>query len=236
MRSATDTDASFLKGRLIRRYKRFLAEVRIGKDKVVTAHCPNTGSMLGCCQPGRPVWLSVSANKSRKYPYTWEFIEMPSSLVGINTHLPNRLVKEALREGRIEGLEGYDEIKGEIRTSADTRLDLRLSGGDKRECFVEVKNCTLVEDGIALFPDAVTLRGQRHLRELASLAVSGKRAVLFILVQRMDARCFRPADMIDPVYGRLLREAEALGVEIKVYDAFVRPFNVKLRAPLKIEL
>jgi sugar fermentation stimulation protein A len=226
----------FLKGRLVRRYKRFLAEVRIGKDRIVTAHCPNTGSMLGCCQPGRPVWLSISTKRLRKYPYTWEFIEMPSSLVGINTYLPNRLVREALEKGKIEGLEGYCEIKSEIRTSRDARLDLMLSGKGLQECFVEIKNCTLVEDHVAMFPDAVTLRGQRHLRELASLAASGKRAVLFILVQRMDARCFRPADKIDPVYGRLLREAKATGVEIIVYDASVRPFMVELRAPLKVEL
>lgn len=210
-----------IKGILVERYKRFLADVRLGNGHVVTAHCPNSGSMMGCSEPGRLVYISRSKNPKRRLRYTWELIEMPSSLVGVNTLVPNRLVKKSLIEGRIAALTGYETVRSEVKCSPHSRLDLALENSDGSRCFVEVKNCTLVEDGIAYFPDAVTDRGLKHLVELQEQVRLGNRGVIFFLIQRMDCSIFRPADRIDPAYGRELRKAESNGVETIVYDVHV---------------
>lgn len=225
-----------VKGVLIQRHKRFLVDVRLEDGQTVTAHCPNTGSMMGCSEPGRPVWLSVHRTIARRTPFTWEFIEMPTSLVGINTHIPNRVVGEAVSRGEIIELGGYPGIRREVRSGPHTRLDLMLSAPGRVPCWVEVKNCTLVEDGVAMFPDAVTERGRKHLQALLQCVEAGHRGVLFILVQRMDARIFRPADRIDPTYGRLLREVLRGGVELLVYDVIVDLEGVRLRAPLQVDM
>ncbi len=204
-------------GTLIRRYKRFLAEVKLADGTPVTAHCANSGRMTECCEPGRPVYLSFHNDPKRSLKYTWELIHMPSSLVGVNTQIPNRLVAESAKAGSIPELCGYDAVRREVKTGT-SRIDILLTGPDRRKCFVEVKNCSLVTDGTAEFPDAVTLRGQKHLAELSLLAESGNRCVMFFLIQRMDADRFRPADQIDPAYGKALRQAHDRGVEILVYD------------------
>lgn len=215
-------------GTLIKRYHRFLADVKLTSGEVVTAHCPNSGTMKECSQPGRPVYLSVHDNPKRKLKYTWEMIKMPTSLVGVNTMVPNRLVKKSIEEGRVEQLTGYENIKPEIKVPGGSRLDLLLTKGKNEKCFVEIKNCTLVKDGIAYFPDAVTARGRKHLVELQNLISKGNRCAMFFLVQRMDAKAFTTADHIDPAYGKEFRKAKNRGVEVIVYDVVMDLNNIIL--------
>lgn len=215
-------------GTLIRRYKRFLADVQLEDGKTVTAHCPNSGSMTACCEPGRPVYLSHHDNPRRKLEYTWELIDMGTSLVGVNTQVPNRLAAESVRAGRVPELAGYTEVKREAAVGGGgSRIDLMLRDGNRR-CFVEVKNCTLVADGLARFPDAVTTRGRKHLVALQKLLEQGHRCAMFFLIQRMDADAFAPADDIDPAYGRELRQAAAAGVEILAYDVRIDQTAISL--------
>lgn len=221
-----------IKGRLIKRYKRFLADVRLQDGGIVTAHCPNSGSMKACCQPERPVFLSYHDNPRRKLKYTWELIHMPTSLVGVNTQIPNRLTALAIQAGDVDELTGYQTVRREIKAGEHSRIDMLLESPDRRPCYVEVKNCTLVEDGLATFPDAVTVRGQRHLEELQGLVAAGCRCVMFYLIQRMDARRFAPADQIDPDYGIKLRRAADKGVEILAYDVFIDLEGIRLNTRL----
>ncbi|MBL0714053.1 MAG: DNA/RNA nuclease SfsA [Desulfosarcina sp.] len=223
-------------GTLIKRYKRFLADVKLEDGRTITAHCPNTGSMQACCEPGRRVYLSVHDNPKRKCPHTWELIAMPDSLVGVNTLTPNRLVKHAATRGSIPELRGYDAVRSEVRYGENSRVDLLLSGPDAARCYVEIKNCTLVRAKTALFPDAVTARGLKHLQELARQVGPQCRSVIFFLVQRMDADCFRPADAIDPAYGRGLRGAVAAGVEMLAYDVQIDLAGIRLRRALPCRL
>ena len=143
---------------------------------------------------------------------------MPTSLVGVNTQVPNRLVHQSILDGMVDELTGYDESEREVKAGLNSRLDLRLTGAGRRTCFVEIKNCTLVSDRTALFPDAVTTRGHKHLLELERLLADGCRCVMFYLIQRMDAHVFKPADHIDPAYGQALRQVVKRGVEILAYD------------------
>ena len=224
-----------LQGTLVERYQRFKADVRLRNGHIVTAHCPNSGSMLGCSEPGRTVYLSRHNNPERKLKYTWEMIKMPASLVGVNTGVPNRLVKASVTAGEIPELSGYVRVRPEVRYGENSRIDLLLEKGEKR-CFVEIKNCTLLEDGIAYFPDAVTTRGLKHLVELQRQLSHGDRCVMFYLVQRMDAEGFSPAHQIDPAYSRELQKAVASGVEILVYDVRLDLVGISLNAPLNYEL
>ncbi len=221
-------------GRLIRRYKRFLADVRLDTGETVTAHCPNSGRMIGCAEPGRPVYLSFHDNPKRKLRYTWELIDMPASLVGVNTLVPNRLVALAAAAGQVPQLDSDAAIRPEVPVAHHTRLDLCLTDAAGRHTFVEVKNCTLVEDGRALFPDAVTARGRKHLDVLAELHRSGHRSVIFFLVQRMDADRFAPANDIDPAYGQALRRAVDQGVEVLVYDTCIDLEGIALNRRLPL--
>ncbi len=223
-------------GTLIKRYKRFLADVELDDGRTVTAHCPNTGSMQACSEPGRRVYLSVHDNPRRKYPYTWELIAMPDSLVGVNTLVPNRLVKHAVSRDAIPELSGYEAVRSEVRLGDNSRVDLMLSGPGKARCFIEIKNCTLVRDRTALFPDAVTARGLKHLQELARHVDRDTRSAIFIFVQRMDAEAFQPADAIDPAYGRGLRQAVAAGVELLAYDVRIDMEGIRMGAPLPCRL
>jgi sugar fermentation stimulation protein len=225
-----------IEGRLLKRYQRFLADIQLPGGRTVTAHCPNTGSMLGCKETGSRVWLSEAANPKRKLPYTWEIVEaLPEVLVGVNTGLPNRLVEEAVKTGVIAELAGYGRIRREVRFGAEnSRVDLLLEG-DGPDCYLEVKNVTAAVEGkVAIFPDAVSDRGAKHLRELAAMAEAGHRAVLCFCVQRRDVEDVRPADAIDPVYGRTLREALARGMEAIAYRAEVSPEGIELRHPLPV--
>jgi sugar fermentation stimulation protein A len=221
-------------GTLIKRYKRFLADVRLHDGRVVTAHCPNSGSMRGCNSPGKPVFLSFHDNPKRKLKYTWELIEMPDSLVGINTMVPNRLVAKAIKAGRIPELSGYDAIQPEIRVGSHSRIDLLLTAPSQAACYVEIKNCTLVEDKIAKFPDAVTTRGRKHLQELEQLVFRGYRGVIFYLIQRMDAHAFTPAKHIDPAYAEQLSISTRKGVQVMVYDVLIDLKGIRLRRRLPL--
>ena len=223
-------------GVLIKRYKRFLADVRLKTGEVITAHCANTGGMHECSEPGRKVWLSYHDKPGRKYKYSWDIIDMGSSLVGVSTSVPNRLVKLAVEAGLIDELNGYDRVKPEVKSGPDSRLDLALYADGRRDCFVEIKNCTLVKDGLACFPDAVTTRGLKHLVELQRLVKEKKRSVMFYLVQRMDAVRFEPAHHIDPAYGAELIKAEKAGVEILVYDVSISTEFIKLGRKLPFVL
>ena len=217
-----------ISGTLIRRYKRFLADVRLENGDTATAHCPNTGSMKGCSEPGRTVYLSVHDNPKRKLKYTWELIEMPASLVGVNTLVPNRLVFESIKTGQVPELSGYDTLKKEVSIGNRSRIDLMLSGSSSGQCYIEIKNCTLVSGGIACFPDAVTARGLKHLQELVKLKKAGFRIVMFYFIQRMDAEVFKPADHIDAAYGRELRRAVKNGLEILAYDVLIDLKHIRL--------
>ncbi len=232
-------DPPLVEGRLLRRYKRFLADVQLPGGEVITAHTANTGAMTGCAEPGRRVWLSRSDNPKRKYPHTWELIEVRDGvLAGINTQLSNRLVREAIENGRVPELAGYGRIRSEVPYGEErSRIDLLLgSPCDKRTipCYIEVKNVTLVDNGVARFPDAVSVRASKHLRELMSVVRTGLRAVIFFCVQRGDVHEVRPADDIDPLYGETLREAVACGVECLAWAADVSTQEIALRRPLSV--
>jgi sugar fermentation stimulation protein A len=223
-------------GKLLRRYKRFLADVELETNDVVTAHCPNTGAMTACSEPGRTVYLSVHDHPNRKLKYTWELIDMPTSLVGVNTQIPNRLVHHAIQSGGIPPFAGYDTVQSEVRVGNNHRLDLMVSKNGKDPCYIEIKNCSLVENGIARFPDAVTTRGRAHLIELQRLAAAGFRTVMFFLINRMDAKIFMPADHIDPAYGRELRKAVDNGIEIMVYDVCINLAKITVRGRIPFRL
>lgn len=224
------------RGKLIKRYKRFLADIELETGETITAHCPNSGSMKGCANPGSPVWVSISDNPKRKYKYTWELVKVPETLIGINTLVPNKLVRYSIEAGLIKKLSGFDRVTSEVKTSSHTRLDLLLENGANEKCYVEIKNCTLVEDGTAMFPDAVTTRGQKHLDELSFLVSSGHRGVIFYLIQRMDATVFKPADMIDKVYGEKLRTAKEQGVEIIAMDTVISTEMIRINSEVPVHL
>lgn len=217
-------------GRLVVRRNRFVAEVDLG-DQVVVAHCPNTGSMLGCKTPGSRVWLSRAENPQRKLAWTWELVEAePEVLVGIHTGRSNHLVAEALAAGLLPGLAGYSGLRREVNYGAEgSRIDLLLEWPGGRRAYVEVKNVTAaVAGGVALFPDAVSLRASKHLRELTAMVAAGHRAAVVFCVQRGDVAELRPADAIDPAYGRGLRQAIAAGVEAHALVAEVTPEAIRL--------
>jgi len=225
-----------LPGILVKRYKRFLADIVLDTGETVVAHCPNSGRMTGCSQPGRPVYVSRQTAPKRKLKFTWEIIDMPDSLVGINTQVPNRLVYQAAAAGTVPELQGYARVKREVSAGDHTRFDLMLSGEAMKPCYVEIKNTTLVENRIAYFPDAVTARGKNHLVELRKLVRAGCRCVMFYLVQRMDAHGFKPAGHIDPAYALELQTAVKNGVEIIVYDVHMDLDGIRLRNPLPFDV
>ena len=225
-----------IRGTLLKRYKRFLADVEMPDGKRVTAHCPNTGSMQGCCEPGRPVYVSYHANPKRKLKYTWELIEMPASLVGVNTSVPNRLVYQAAKENLLDALAGYRHVAKEVKVGSNSRLDLLLSNNEEERCFVEIKNCTLVTDRMAYFPDAVTARGLKHLIELQKLCTAGHRGVIFYLIQRMDAEIFKPARHIDPTYTKELIRAVKNGVEVLAYDVRITRQKISINRKIPVVL
>jgi sugar fermentation stimulation protein A len=221
-----------LPGRLLRRYQRFLADVELADGRVVTAHTPNTGSMRQCAVPGHRVLLSASANPARKLPYTWELVEVNGHWVDVNTQRANRVVEEALHTGALTAFAGCT-VRPEFPWGA-SRFDFRLERGGELT-LLEVKNVTLCcGDHLACFPDAVTERGQKHLRELLRAKGEGWRAAVLFLVQRGEAQAFTPADAIDPEYGRLLRAAVQGGVEVQAYRTAVTPAAVTIDRVLPV--
>ena len=222
-------------GILIKRYKRFLADIELADKKRLTIHCPNTGSMLGCSEPGSPVMISRSDNPGRKYPHTLEMVQAGSTWVGVNTSLTNKLVREALEKRKVKEFGRLDSIVQEVKTSAHTRLDFVMEREGAR-IYMEVKNCSLAENRVAMFPDAVTARGTKHLHELAALKEQGHKAAVFFCVQRSDADCFMPAHHIDPVYAKTLANVMSKGVMILAYQADVSPKEIKIARKLPVQL
>jgi len=227
-------------GTLVKRYKRFLADVTLASGDVVTAHCANPGSMLSVNAPGSEVWLSPARNPERKLRYSWELIRIGETLVGINTGHPNALVEEAVRAGAIPELAGYGTIRREVKYGKNSRIDLLLEDGRRPKCYVEVKNVTMRRDlspaGAAEFPDAVTERGAKHLRELADMVKEGARAAMLFLAQRSDSRRFTIAADIDPTYAAGLKAAMAAGVEVLCYGCRLNPQGIRVDKPLELAL
>lgn len=232
-------DVALTTGILEQRYKRFLADVKLSCGKTITAHTANTGSMAGCATPGSRVWLSLSDNPKRKYAYTWELVENDSGiLIGINTMRSNYLVREAVEAGVIAELANYGALKMEaVYPQSRSRADIFLSERNgKKDCFVEVKNVTLVKKGIGLFPDAPSERAVKHLGKLERMVELGYRAVLLFCVQREDAALVQPATTIDPIFTRALRQASDKGVEVLAYQAQMSPEKIELVRRLEVEI
>lgn len=225
-----------VKAKLVKRYKRFLADVEMADGTVITVHVANPGAMTGMAEPGSDVWLSLSPNPNRKLPYSWELIWADGGLVGVNTMLANTIVSEAIAAGAIPELAGYDEIRREVKYGANSRIDLLLVGPDRPTCYVEVKMVTLRQDDVACFPDSVTARGTKHLGELAERVRQGDRAVMLYLVQRGDCHLFKPADWIDPVYAAGLRSAKAEGIETLCYACRLSLDGIEIDRALPLEL
>jgi sugar fermentation stimulation protein A len=225
-------------GIFLKRYKRFFADIERENGEVLTVHCPNSGSMKGSAIPGASAWISDSGNPKRKLRYTLEIIEDEGVQICVNTQRPNALVEESIRLGVITELAGYDTIKREVNYGEErSRIDLLLSRGDEL-CYVEVKNVTLgAENGLVRFPDAVTSRGTKHLRELMSMIDHGHRAVLVFCISRDDAQVFEPAADIDPLYASTLIKAKAHGVEILAYRLKIDlpHLDLTMRIPVRIE-
>ena len=223
-------------GRLIRRYKRFLADVRLDDGAVLAVHCPNSGSMKTCLGEGWPVMLSTSNNPKRKYPHTLEMVHNGSCWIGINTQRANAVVEEGIRTGAVPELAAFDELSREVRLGETSRIDLALDRAGRRT-WIEVKNVTLVDErGRYAFPDAVTARGAKHLRELATAVSAGDRALMFYLIQRSDGSVFTGANEIDPGYGDELRRAIDAGVEVLAYRAEVTPEEIRVVSRVPVEL
>ena len=229
---------ALVRGTLVKRYKRFLADVELADGGVVTAHCPNPGSMMGLKDPGAEVWISPVDDPNRKLRYTLELVRTPGSLVGVNTGHPNRLARDAIEAGLVTELAGYFDIRREVRYGVNSRIDLLLEAPAQPPCYVEVKNVTLKRDshipGLAEFPDAVTRRGAKHLVELTAMVRQGGRAVMLYIAQREDCDRLAVADDIDPAYGKAFSEALAAGVEAICYACTVRPEGIELDKPLPV--
>ncbi|QLB12598.1 sugar fermentation stimulation protein A [Bisgaardia hudsonensis] len=204
---------------LIRRYKRFLADVELSNGEIITIHCANTGAMTGCGEKGDTIWYSTSDSKTRKYPQSWELTQLKNgNMVCINTHRSNQLTQEALENKKIKELAMYDEIYPEVKYGEEnSRIDFLLKGENLPDCYVEVKSITLVKNTIGMFPDAVTTRGQKHLRELMAMKKLGHRAVVFFAGLHNGFDCFKAAEYIDPKYAELLKQAIQEGVEAYAY-------------------
>ncbi len=226
--------AALQRGILLRRYKRFLADVELDSGERITAHCPNTGAMTGCAEPGRPVWLSHSDSKTRKYPHTWELVDTETGMACVHAARANKVVLEAVREARIEQLAGYSELRSEVKYGAGSRADLLLSDAERR-CYVEVKSVTLhTGAGSGAFPDAVSTRAARHLQELQTVVENGERAVIFFCVFHRGIRRVRAAAEIDPDYASALSRALAAGVEAMAWSAEISPQQIRLQEALPV--
>jgi sugar fermentation stimulation protein A len=225
-----------LKAQLVKRYKRFLADVIWPDGREETVHCPNPGAMTGLADTGMEVYVSDSKNPKRKLPCTLEAVICGRDMVLVNTSRPNSVVEEALLNGLIPELAGFDALQREVPYGEEkSRIDFVLTTGPKK-CFVEVKGVTLAEGAIGYFPDSVTSRGAKHLRELGRLSRAGFPTALVFLVCRPDVEIVRPAERIDPVYARSLRTAKRNGVEILAYGVSLDPKNVTVTRRIPVQI
>lgn len=228
-----DFPQPLIRGTLIQRYKRFLADILLDDGTKITAHCPNPGAMLGLNTPGLRAHVSLSPDPKRKLPHTLELVEADGGLVGINTMHPNRLVAEALAMGAIPELAGYAAHRREVKYGVNSRVDFLLTAPDRPACWLEVKNCHLRREGtLAEFPDCVAARSLKHLRELTAMAAAGDRAVMLFVVQRTDCDAFAACHDLDPAYAHGLQAAAAAGVEVLAYACGVSPDAVVLSHPI----
>lgn len=220
---------------LLRRYKRFLADIRLDDGKEVTAHCPNPGAMLGLMEPGARIWVEPNSDPRKKLKFGWRLVELEGAhLAGIDTSVPNKVVKEALIERQISELSGYAEVRPEQKYGENSRIDFLLEGSQK--VFVEVKNVHLRRtESWAEFPDCVTARGTKHLNELMHVTASGNRAVMLYLVQRTDCDKFRLASDIDPTYAQAFDAARAAGVEMICYGTHITPEGVEISSQFPVD-
>ncbi|HUL07159.1 MAG TPA: DNA/RNA nuclease SfsA [Candidatus Acidoferrum sp.] len=231
-----DFPRPLIPARLLRRYKRFLADVELADGRTATVHCPNPGAMLGVDAPGSEIWLSPAASPGRKLPYTWELIRVGGSLVGINTGHPNTLAEEGIRGNRIAELAAYERLRREVNYGTNSRIDLLCESDDGRSCYVEVKNVHLKRADAAEFPDCVTARGTKHLAELTTMVATGHRAVMLYIVQRTDCRSFSIAADIDPAYAAALKLAMRAGVEAICYSCRIDVAGISVDQALPIDI
>jgi len=223
-----------IKGKLIRRYKRFLTDVELEDGTIVIAHCTNSGSMKTCIEKGAPVYLSPAKDPKRKTKFTWEMIFINGDWIGINTIIPNKLAYDAIKNNEIEKLQGYTTVKREVRFG-DSRFDI-YAENETEKCFVEVKNVSMKVCDSALFPDAVTTRGRKHLETLIEVKKQGIRAVMLYVIQRIDIDTFGPAKDIDPEYAKSLRKAIKNGVEVIAVQAKVSPQGIEIVKELSVDI
>ncbi len=224
--------------RLIRRYKRFLADCRLDDGREVTAHCANPGSMAGLAEPGTKVWLEPNDDAKKKLRFGWRLVDHETGhFTGVDTGLPNRMLRVALEAGQVAGLEGYETVRPEVKYGAGSRIDFLLTAPGRPDAYVEVKSVTLSrQPGLAEFPDAKTARGAKHLGELAAMAGQGARAVMFYLVQRTDCDRFTLASDIDPAYAQAHATAWQAGVETLCFDCRITPEGVALGGPVRVAI
>jgi sugar fermentation stimulation protein A len=227
-------ETQLIRGHLIKRYKRFLADVKLDSGETITAHCTNSGSMKSCLEENAEVYLSPVNDPKRKTKFTWEMIKIGGNWVGINTGNPNKIAFEAVKNGEIQKLKGYTEVQREV-TFGDSRFDV-MAKNDKETCFIEVKNVTYKKGEYALFPDAITSRGKKHLETLIKVKESGMRAVMLYIIQRIDVAVFAPAKKIDPEYAKTLKKANDKGVEIIPMQVKVSPDDIAIVKELPFEL
>ncbi len=226
-------EKKLVRGKLIKRYKRFLADVELENGEVVTAHCTNSGSMKSCIEEGAPVYLSPVDDPKRKTKFTWEMIYINGGWIGINTSVPNKIVYEWMKNGTLEDLKGYDIVRREVKFF-DSRFDIYAENSSGEKCFVEVKNVTLKCGRFARFPDAVTKRGKKHLETLIKVKEAGMRAVMVYVIQRTDVDIFGPAWNIDPEYSETMLKAIEKGVEVIPVQVKVTPQSIDFYKILKL--
>jgi len=230
-------DPPLIHGVLLKRYKRFLADVRLDDGTVVVAHCANPGSMKTCANPGWGVWLSPANNPKRKLKWTLEIVDADGVYIMVNTARPNKLVATAIRDGKISELNGYGPIRSEVKYGDASRIDHLLTQEGRRDCYVEVKSVTMAaEAGVVAFPDSVSKRASKHMEELANMVDQGHRAVVFFLVSRSDASTMRPATEIDPSYSLSLKEAVGRGVEMLAYKLDFNEIGAQVGQEIKVVL
>lgn len=228
--------SKLIKAKILKRYKRFLSDIELSSGEIICAHVPNTGSMKTCWEPGWTVYLSKSDDPKRKLKYTLELLHNGESFISINTSMTNKIVKEALEQGKISEFKKYKTIKPEQKI-LDSRLDFFLTEEGLKDTYIEVKNVTLLgEENRALFPDAVTTRGQKHLKDLIQIAESGKNACMLYLVNRQDVKTFSPAKEIDPAYSNILKEAKLKGVQILAYQTNITTEDISISKQIPVQL